>query len=144
MKGEATVKLAPPAGSSPRASAATSATVTVSAATFSVPGPAPRRMRAASSTWTTPIFARGGEPPELLDDRLGFFRRVLDGARSVDDPEPHNREPEPVARRLDHQRLLAVDLRQVRKIGLLPVWGRRPDLARQAAAVDVQRRSEDE
>ena len=44
---------------SPRTRAATSPTVSVSATTFATPAPASRRMRAVSSTWTTPIVAEG-------------------------------------------------------------------------------------
>ena len=39
--------------------------------------------------------------------------------------------------RLDRERLLAVDLREMRQVALRTVRRRRPDLARQAAAVDV-------
>src|SRR5262249_23940200 len=49
-KRDETLNDAPPAGSSPCASAATSATVTVSAARFSMPGRASSKIRAASST----------------------------------------------------------------------------------------------
>ena len=69
---------------------------------------------------------------------------MLDRARPVDDPKPHDGEPEPLARGLNRQRLLAVDLREVREIALRSVGRLRPDVARQPAAVDVQRRAEDE
>ena len=46
--------------------------------------------------------------------------------------------------RLDRERLLAVDLREMRQVAVRTVRRRRPDLARQAAAVDVQGGAEDE
>ena len=84
-------------------------------------------------------LARGGEPAELVDHGLGLRGVVLDRARPVDDPEPAVGEPEAAAAGVHAERELRVDLREVREVALLAVGRVGADLARQRAAVDVQR-----
>ena len=142
-------------GASPRASRATSATVTVSAATFATPGSDSSRILAASSTWTTPIvafppsssgsvFPGFGQPAKPVDDSLRLRPFVLDRARPVDDPEPEDGEVEPAAPGVKPEAELRVDLRQVGEVALRAIRPVCVHVAREAGAVDVQRASVDE
>ncbi len=134
-------------------------TVTVSAATFARVTPASRgassKIRATSSTCTTPIvarppsssvqlLARGRQPPELVDHGLRLGPVVLYRARPVDDPEPHQGEVEAVAARVQLETQLRVDLREVGEVALAPVGGVGADLAAQVGPVHVQRAAVDE
>ena len=71
--------------------------------------------------------------------RFAIPRGMLDRARAVDDPEPKDGQVEGEAPRLERERHLAVDLGEMREIGRVPERSRRPDLAGQLVAVDLQR-----
>src|SRR5437764_12904532 len=84
------------------------------------------------------------EPAELVDDGLRLLCVVFDRTLTVDDSQPQDRKLEAVPPRLDRECLLAVDLREMGEIPLRSVWSLRPELAAECAAVDMQRRGEDE
>ena len=115
----------------------------VSAATFDGPG---RRLeersrgvldvddadRRPAAVVERRFLRRRRQPPELVDDGERLGPVVLDRARSVDDPEPGERELEARAPRVHAEHELTVDLRQVREVAPARRRPLRLDLALEA------------